>query len=248
MSDHHHNNLLYGRNPVLEALQEGKKMERVYLKDTLTGEYEKEIRKICRERDINLKKVPQIKLDKLVRNKNHQGIVAMGSIIDYVALDMIVPHIFEQGNNPLLILLDNVTDVRNIGGIARSAEVLGAHAIILSGRYAGMINEDSVKTSAGAITRISVCREKNTIDCILALQSLGIIVLGTSLSAKEEAQSIDLKEPICLVLGSEGKGLHHTVESACDGLIRIPQVGITDSLNVSVSAGILIYEAQRQRG
>lgn len=222
-------------------------MERVYLKDSISGDFEKDIRQLCRDQDISLKKVPQIKLDKLTKNKNHQGIVAIGTIIDYVAMDMVVPHIFENGHNPLLILLDNITDVRNIGAIARSAEVLGAHAIILSGANAGMINEDSVKTSAGAITRINVCRERNTVETINVLQSYGIKVIGTSLNADDNIDQIDLKIPTCIILGSEGNGLDHTVEGACDSLIKIPQTGTSDSLNVSVSAGIVMYEAQRQR-
>jgi len=239
--------MIYGRNPVLEALQEGTKMECVYLKDNLTGEFEKDIRRLCREREITLKKVPQIKLDKLTRNKNNQGVAAIGSIIEYMDIDMVLPHVFEKGESPLLVLLDNVTDVRNIGGIARSAEVLGAHALILSGKYAGMVNEDSLKTSAGAIARINVCREKNTINTIEKLQAHGVKVIGTSLTSEDAIDKTDMTGPTCLMLGSEGNGLHRTVEAACDTLIKIPQVGTTDSLNVGVSAGIVLYEAQRQR-
>ena len=126
-------NIIYGRNPIIDALKDERRFERIYLRDSLTGEFEKEIRAICKARDIPLKKVPAIKLDKLTRKRNHQGIVGIGAIVDYQPLDAVIPHIYENGESPVLILLDNVQDVRNIGAIARSAEALGAHGIILSG-------------------------------------------------------------------------------------------------------------------
>jgi len=248
MSNHHTQDsmIIYGRNPILDALKEGKPFEKIFVRDTLTGEFEIEVRKLCKERGISLKKVPQVKLDRLSRRANHQGAVGIGSIVSYQSIDLIVPHIYEQGNEPLFVLLDNVQDVRNIGAIARSTEALGAQALILSGKQSGMITSESMKASAGALSRLLVCREKNTIDTIKALQSHGIKVIATSLEGGVNISSIDLAAPVCICLGSEGEGLHRTVLSACDQIGYINQTGQTDSLNVSVAAGIMLYEVNRQ--
>jgi len=241
-----HADLIYGRNPILDAIEEGKSFERIYLKDTLTGELEKLIRKKCKDLGIPLKKVPQIKLDRLTRNRNHQGIVGIGSIITYQEISMMIPHLYEQGIDPIIVLIDNVQDVRNIGAIARSAEALGAQGLILSGNHAGMITHDSLKTSAGALSRIMVCREKNTIKTIEELQTNGIKCVGTTLDQSSSLHNISLSAPICIILGSEGSGLHRSVIKVCDQLISIPQTGDTDSLNVSVATGIILYELSRQ--
>lgn len=238
--------LIYGRNPILDALDEGKSFERIYMRDNLTGELEKLVRQRCKELEIPLKKVPLVKLDRLAHNRNHQGVVGIGSIITYQEIDMMVPHLYEQGIDPILMLLDNVQDVRNIGAIARSAEAFGAHGLIISGKQAGMITHDSLKASAGALARIHVCREKNTIKTIEALRAHGIKTVGTTLAQSTPIYDTEFSAPICLLLGSEGDGLHKSVEQACDQLISIPQSGDTDSLNVSVAAGVVLYEVQRQ--
>ena len=238
--------LIYGRNPVLEAIAEGKSFERIYLRDNLTGPFEKEVRGLCKTHDIPLKKVPQIKLDKLAYNRNHQGIVGFGSIINYHDLGLLIPFLYEQGINPFLVLLDNVQDVRNIGAIARSAEAFGCHGLILSGKASGMVTSDSIKTSAGALSRIHVCRQKNTIDTLEELRSYGIATVGTVINSESPLYNSHLPTPICLVIGSEGKGLHHSVVSKCDTVVSIPQEGPTESLNVSVAVGILLYEVARQ--
>ena len=238
--------IIHGRKPILDALEDGKDFERIYLRDNLTGEFEKEIRQKCRERDIPLKKVPTIKLDKLTRKRNHQGIVGIGTLVNYLELSMVIPHIYENGENPLLILLDNIQDTRNIGAIARSVEAFGGHGIILSGNNSGMITPDSIKSSAGALTRLMVSRERNTTKALELISNYGINTIGTSLNAVDHVQDYQLKRPLCIVLGSEGKGLHISVEQTCNQLIKIPQSGNMDSLNVSVAAGIILYEIQRQ--
>lgn len=238
--------LIYGRNPIIDALEERKSFERIYVRDTLTGELEKLIRQKCKEQDIPLKKVPLIKLDKLAKNRNHQGIVGIGSIITYQEISMMIPHLYEQGIDPILVMLDNVQDVRNIGSIARSAEALGAHGLIISGKNAGMITHDSLKASAGALGRIMVCREKNTINTIHELSSHGVSTVGTTLSKSSSLYESSIKPPICILLGSEGTGIHRSVEEVCTHLVSIPQNGNSDSLNVSVAAGILLYEVARQ--
>lgn len=237
--------MIYGRNPVVEAIQEGKKFERIYVKDTMTGELEKEIRSLCKEHDIILKKVPLIKLDKLSRMRNHQGIVGLMSIIQYQSIEDIVPFLFEQGKSPVIIVLDNIQDVGNVGAIARSSEVLGAHALVLSGKHSAMITEDAIKASVGALFRIPVCREKNTIQIIQTLKTFGIAVVGSSLTTENVLEG-NLKGPLAVILGSEYDGLHHSIEVECDRLVKIPQIGNTDSLNVSVAAGIILYETLKQ--
>ncbi len=239
--------LIYGRNPVIDALDAGKSFERIYLKDSLTGIFEKEVRKRCSEQGIPLKKVPQIKLDKLSRNRNHQGIVGLGSIIQYQDLDMVIPHIYEKGEDPLIVMLDNIQDVRNIGAIARSAETLGAHGLILSGSNTGMITHDSLKVSTGALTRLLVSRMKSTLSAFRSLKGHGIKIVGTSLQSNQYLFDSSLEPPVCIVLGSEHSGLHRSVEQQCDLLVKIPQQGKSNSLNVSVAAGIMLYEIERQR-
>ena len=236
---------IYGRNPIIEALQQGKQLERVYLKDNLTGELEKEIRNLCKEHQVPLKRVPNVKLDKMVNARNHQGVVALMSLIEYQDLENVIPHLYEQGKNPQIVILDNITDIRNIGAIARSCEVLGIHAMVLSGKNSGYINEDAIKTSAGALFRLPVCREKTTLDVIQILDNNGIKIVGTSLRGKGTLSGV-LAGPIAVIMGSEYEGLHITIENKCNHLVKIPQVGSIDSLNVSVAAGIMMYEMMIQ--
>ncbi len=237
--------LIYGRNPIVEAIEQGKQLERVYIRDTLTGEIEKEIRHLCKTHDIQLKKVPGIKLDKMSNSRNHQGVAALTSLIEYQSLEDVIPHLYEQGKSPMLMVLDNITDIRNIGAIARSCEVLGAHAIVLSGKNSGYINEDAIKTSAGALFRLAVCREKTTLDVIGILENYGIKIIGTSLKGKSSLAN-HLSGPLAMIMGSEYDGLHITIEHKCHQLVKIPQVGSIDSLNVSVAAGIMLYEMMLQ--
>ncbi len=237
--------LIYGRNPIVEAIHQNKKFERIFIKDTLTGDLEKEIRALCREYGITLKKVPLVKLDKICHSKNHQGVAGFMSLIEYQELENVIPLLFEQGLSPVIMVLDNITDIRNIGAIARSCEVMGAHAIVISGKNSSIINEDAIKTSAGALFRLPVCKEKTTLNVIDIFNSYGIKSVGTSLRAKNELSG-NLQGPIGVILGSEENGLHITIEHKCQELVKIPQSGDTDSLNVSVAAGILLYELMLQ--
>lgn len=211
----------------------------------MSGDVEKEIRALCKDHDIPLRRVPLIKLDKLSRGRNHQGLVGVTTLIDYQQLDDIIPHLFEQGISPVIMVLDNVQDIRNIGAIARSCEVLGAHAIVLSGKNSGVINQDSIKASAGALLNLPVCKEKNSLEAIDKLTAYGITTVGSSLTASDDLSS-KMSAPLAILVGSEYDGLHITIEHKCTHLVRIPQKGTTDSLNVSVAAGILLYETMRQ--
>lgn len=238
--------MICGRNPVLEALKEGAEVSKIWLQQGTRGELEKEVRKWARERNIPVSFVPKAKLDKMVRG-NHQGIAALISPTDFTDLEDLIPHIFEAGKIPLLVVLDGITDVRNLGAIARSAEVLGAHGLIFPADHSAPVNEEAVKSSAGALLRIPLCRVKSLASALDLLSASGIHLAAADLQAEATIDLIDLTEPIAILLGSEGEGLsRHSLDRA-DHRFIIPQYGETDSLNVSVSCGIILYEADRQR-
>lgn len=238
--------IIYGRNPILEAISQKKEFERVFIKDSLSGEFEKEIRALCKENNIFLKRVPGIKIDKLTNTKNHQGLAAIISLIRYQKIEDLIPYFFEKGISPLLVILDNVQDVRNIGAIARSVEVLGADALVLTGKNQGMITKDSIKTSSGALFRLPVAKEQNTSNLIDKIKAYGIHVCGTSLRTGNFLDNSNLERPLAIVMGGENAGLHPQIEELCDQLIQIRQFGGTESLNVSVAAGIILYEISRK--
>lgn len=238
--------LIYGRNTIIEALQEGQSFERIYIRDTLRGEFEKEVRHLCNLHKIPLKRVPAVKLDKLTYHKNHQGIAGLASLIKYASIENIVPFIFEQGESPLLLILENIQDIRNVGAISRTAEAFGVHCLILSGGNSATVNSEAVKSSAGSLLRIPVCRVHSTEDLIRLLGDMGIRVVGTSSSADKPLFEADMTKPVAILLGSEGGGLSASVEDLCHTLVKIPIQGITESLNVSVATGIILYEITNQ--
>ena len=239
--------IIFGKNAVTEAFHTCQDIEKVYVLNTLRGEYEVQIRNLCRDKNVPLAKVPEIKLDELTKNKVHQGVVAQISPVSYIDYKDIVAAAFDRGESPLLIILDGVTDVRNIGAIARSTYFFGAHGMILSGSVGGRINEDTVKTSAGAILNLPVARASSLFNLISDLQSMGVKIVATSLKDAATPESIDMKEPMAILMGAEDKGLHYKVLEIVDEVIKIPSGNTFDSLNVSVAAGILLYECIRQR-
>jgi 23S rRNA (guanosine2251-2'-O)-methyltransferase len=239
-------NLIFGRNPVLEALRDGRPISRIWLQQGTRGELEKEIRHYARENVVPVSFVPKIKIDKLVKG-NHQGVVALIAPTEFTELEDLVPFLFESGKTPLLVVLDGITDVRNIGAIARSAEVLGADAIVVPVEGSGMLNEDAVKSSAGALLKIPVCRVKKIGQALDFLSASGILLVAADLQAETSVYDVDLTEPLALLLGSEGEGLSVKSLERADHRFIIPQSGDTDSLNVSVSCGIILYEISRQR-
>ncbi|MBC7884018.1 MAG: 23S rRNA (guanosine(2251)-2'-O)-methyltransferase RlmB [Saprospiraceae bacterium] len=239
--------LIYGRNAVIEAFDAGLDIEKVFVLNNIRGEYEIKIRNLCKVANVPLAKVPEIKLNELSKYKAHQGIIAMISPIKYYEFQDIISSAFDQGRIPLVVVLDGVTDVRNIGAIARSAYYFGADALIISGNFAGSINEDTVKTSAGAILKLSVCRTSSLLSLVSNLQSSGLKVVATSLKDSIEPEKSDMKEPLAIILGAEDKGLHYKVLELVDEVIKIPSFNDFDSLNVSVAAGILLYECKKQR-
>jgi len=238
--------MIYGRHPVLEALEQGQVMERVLFQQGITGPFEREVRQHCKSLGIPLSVVPKEKLDRVVR-RNHQGIIGWLPLIQYQSLDQLLPFLFEQGKSPLLILTDGVTDVRNFGAIARSAEVCGADGLITSLKGGASVTADGIKASAGALNRIAVCREKSLISAIELLKNSGVQVLVSHLEGAALVRSVDFAPPTALVLGSEGNGVSPAVVRLADQTFRIPQAGTLNSFNVSVAAGIMLYEAMLGR-
>lgn len=239
-------NIIYGRHPVIEAVKAGKSIDKVMLQQNIRGEYEKELRFLCRKHEVQLQVVPKERLNRFT-NGNHQGVIGFVSLLEYQSIENVLPMVYEQSQTPLFLILDGVTDVRNFGAIARSAEIAGVHAIIIPQKGAALINADAIKTSAGALTKIPVCRENSLINTIEFLQNSGVQVFASSLEAEVLIQNLDFKNPIALIVGSEDVGVQQSVLRKADKTFIIPQVGTTDSFNVSVAAGIMLYEVMRQR-
>ena len=238
---------IYGRNPVTEALEKGKKIEKVFLQNNLTGDFEVQVRNACEERNIPLTKVPPRKLNDLSRSHNHQGIVAYISPVTYTTVDKLVPLLKSEGKIPLLVVLDGITDVRNMGAIARSAKVFGAHAIVVPAKGSARVSEEMVKSSAGAILDIAICRENSIPIALESLQMMDVKVYASDVNATKTIAEQDLKGPTAIVMGSEDKGVSRKAIQIADDTVKIPQVDSFDSLNVSVAAGIILYEILLQR-
>jgi 23S rRNA (guanosine2251-2'-O)-methyltransferase len=238
--------LLIGIRALTEAIHAGKEIDKVLVQQGLKGELIAELRLLMHKNNIVQQVVPLEKLNRISRN-NHQGVIAFISPISFGSLDNVIAHVFETGNTPLFVLLDGITDVRNMGAICRSAECLGAHAIILPEKGSAQINEEAVKTSAGAMYHIPVCRVKSIGDTVELLQQSGIQVVGCTEKSSTAIEEVDLTKPSCIVMGAEDTGISDVVLRKSDLLALIPMYGKTASLNVAVSAGIILNETARQR-
>jgi 23S rRNA (guanosine2251-2'-O)-methyltransferase len=239
-------NLVYGIHPVLEALHAGKDIEKILLSRELKTGQVREITTLADKLQIPAQKVPGEKLDSITR-ANHQGIIAFVSMIEYQPIEDILMRAYEQGRQPYFIILDRVTDVRNMGAIARSAECAGLDALIIPSRGSAQINADAVKTSAGALNLIAVHRSPNLKDTLKYLRDSGIRLIAVTEHASEDYTKTDLKGPIAFVMGSEEDGISPEYLKLCEARIKIPLFGTVGSLNVSVAAGIVMFEALRQR-
>lgn len=238
--------VIYGRHPVVDALKSGQPMEKVLLQQGVRGPFERELRQLTKKMNIPLQVTPKERLSKWTRG-NHQGVVGLLSPIKYYLLEDVLPGIFERNESPLILILDGVTDVRNLGAIARSAECLGAHALVIPKKGSALINAEGLKTSAGALTKIPVCRENSLASAIGYLKLSGVKIYSSDLQAEKRIQDIDWTGPAGILIGSEGKGVNPALGREADEAFIIPQVGTTDSLNVSVATGIILYEVLRQR-
>lgn len=238
--------MIYGLRPVMEAIDAGKEIDRIFIGRGARGELMQELKTKLRENQIAYTEVPVEKLNRFTR-KNHQEVVCFISAISYHSLAQVVPSLFERGVTPLLLVLDRITDVRNFGAIARTAECAGVHAIVIPSKNAAQVTADAIRTSAGALSRIPVCRENNLKQTVNYLQESGILVVAATEKGKDYHFKTDLKGPLAIVMGSEEDGVSPELLRICDQLLRIPMLGSVSSLNVSVASGIMIYEAIRQR-
>lgn len=239
------NKLIFGVHPLIEALEAGREIDKIFVRRGLKTDETQRIMAIARERIIPVQSVPVEKLDRLT-SRQHQGIVAFLAEIEYTQLDQLIPQIYEQGRAPFFVVLDGITDVRNFGAIARTAECAGVDAIIIPERGSVSVTGDAVKTSAGALLRLPVCRVSSVPAAIRLLRDNGVKVVTASEKANTLYTDEALVPPLALVMGSEEHGASDDTLKLSDAIVRIPQVGAIGSLNVSVAAGIVIYEALRQ--
>ncbi len=239
-------NIIVGRNPVAEALKQYAGIDKILLFKNASGDVINEIRKFAKEQNIPVQYVPNEKLNGLT-NISHQGVIAFRSAVKYQDLQQIIDWINDKGETALLIMLDGVTDVRNIGAIARSAVCCGAHALIIPEKGVGAINEDAVKSSAGALEHLNICRVNSLLKAVDDLHLNGIKVFTSEMSAKKKLYELNLTDPCCVIMGNEEKGVQQYMSKAADEHFSIPMKSEFDSLNVSVAAGIILYEAMKQR-
>jgi 23S rRNA (guanosine2251-2'-O)-methyltransferase len=238
--------LVIGRQPLIEAILSGRAIDKILFQRNISGESIGEIRKLARENNIPIQQVPPEKFFSITK-ANHQGVIAFAALIQYMGLQQVIDFILSEGNVPLFMMLDGVTDVRNIGAIARSAFCCGAQALIVPDKGIAALNEEALKSSAGALERIHVCRVGSLLKAIDTLHLNGIKVFTSEMNAAKKVYEVDFSGPCCLVMGSEDKGVQHYLGKASDEHFSIPMAAHFDSLNVSVAAGIILYEAMKQR-
>jgi 23S rRNA (guanosine2251-2'-O)-methyltransferase len=238
--------MIFGIRAVMEAINSGKEIDRILIKSGLSGELFKEFFDLVRKHQIPFQYVPIEKINKITR-KNHQGVLAFVSPVSYFRIEDLLPGWFEEGKIPLVLVLDQVTDVRNFGAIVRSAECAGADAIIIPEKRSARINADAVKTSAGALHLMPICRTRHTLDAVRYLQDSGLKIVAATEKASSIYTDTKLTGPIAIVMGSEDTGIDPRVLSLADERVKIPILGKIESLNVSVAAALLMYEVVRQR-
>jgi 23S rRNA (guanosine2251-2'-O)-methyltransferase len=240
------NTLVVGRAAVIKAMQEGQQLDRIYMQATVHGEVIDEIKKLAAAQLIPINKVPVEKLNNL-NVSNHEGCVGLISKIQFQDLQQVISFVVENGEVPLFLILDGITDIRNIGGIARSAHALGVHAIIIPDKGIGALNEDAILTSAGALEKIAVCRVQSLMKAVDDLHLNGIKVLASEMTAEKKSYECNFSEPCAIVIGGEEHGVYPALMKICDERFQIPMPGNFESLNVSVATGIILYEAMKQR-
>lgn len=239
-------NLLFGAHPVLEALKANQEIDKVLILNNLKTPVAKEIVELVKSKGISLNRVPQEKLNKITK-QNHQGIIAFASPVKFQEIRQIVPQLFKRTKAPFLLILDRISDVRNFGAIVRTAECAGVDAIIIPKKGAAQINAETVKTSAGALFNIPICKVGGIETILPYLIENGIKLVACTEKTQRMYTEVDYKQPIGIIMGSEENGIASSNMNKCDYIVKIPLVGKTGSLNVSVAAGAIIYEAVRQR-
>ncbi|MBP8782929.1 MAG: 23S rRNA (guanosine(2251)-2'-O)-methyltransferase RlmB [Paludibacter sp.] len=239
--------MIFGIRAVIEAIQAGSEIDKILVRRDMTSELSRELFTALNGLEVPVQKVPLEKLNRITL-KNHQGVIAFISPVTFQHIEDIIPSIYEEGRMPFIVVLDGVTDVRNFGAIARTCECAGVDAIVVPIKGGAALNGDAVKTSAGALLKIPVCREHNIVNALKFIASSGIKVVAATEKASQNYTETSMSEPLAIVMGAEDEGVSPEILRLCDNMVKIPMLGTIDSLNVSVAAGVLIYEAVRQRG
>ncbi len=239
--------LIYGTRAVMEAVRAGRPLERIFLQAGLHNDLIKELVQMLKDHGVSFSWVPPEKLNRLT-GKNHQGVVAYLSAVPFASLQQVVDHAYSQGRTPLLLLLDRVTDVRNFGAVARTAECAGVDAVVVEEKGSAPVTSDAVKTSAGALHHLPVCKVKSLRNAVKELRDNGILVVACTEKASDVMYQADLGGPVALIVGSEEDGISPELLRAADRLVKVPMKGQIQSLNVSVAAALAVYEVVRQRG
>lgn len=239
-------NIIAGRNPIIEALRSGQMIDKILLSKSASGEAINDIRLLAKEQNIPVQYVPIEKLN-VTTNVQHQGVVAFKASVQYHDLQQVIDWVISNGETPMFLMLDGITDVRNIGAIARSAVCCGAQAIIIADKGVGALNEEAMKSSAGALEKIQICRVSNLPKAIETLHLNGIILCTSEMKARKKIYQLNLTVPCCFVMGNEEKGIGKSLSDVADEPFTIPMSDNFDSFNVSVAAGIVLYEAMKQR-
>ena len=232
---------IYGIHSVLEAIDAGRTIDKIYVKNARS-----EVAQRARAAGIPLQVVPDERLNRITR-KNHQGVIAMMSAIEYVRLDSLLPSLFDEGVLPFILVLDGITDVRNFGAIARTAECCGVNAIVIPAHGSVSVGADAIKTSAGALNHIPVCREDSLSKAVKYLQESGCQIVASTEKSSQNYTTADYTTPLALVMGAEGTGISTDILRMADTRAAIPVFGNIGSLNVGVAAGVMMYEVVRQR-
>lgn len=240
------NDYIFGIRAVIEAIEAGKEIDKVLVKKDLQGDLAQELFAATRQAGVMVQRVPVERINRITR-KNHQGVLAFVSAVEYYTLESLIPSLYEAGEVPFVVLLDGVTDVRNFGAIARTCECVGANAIVIPARGSVSVNADAVKTSAGALHTLPVCRERSIQDAVRYLHDSGFTIVAASEKATCNYTEVDYTVPVAIVMGAEDTGVSPAVLRHCDEMVAIPMRGSIGSLNVSVAAGVMMYEVIRQR-
>ena len=238
--------MIFGVRAVTEAIEAGTSIDRIFMKNSASGDLTRNLSALAKERNIPVQRVPLEKLNRITR-RNHQGVIALISPVAYCDLEDVVADLFERGVLPMIILLDGITDTRNFGAIARTADCAGASAIVIPDHGSVSVTPEAVKTSAGALFHIPVCRCRNLLDTVRLLKAMGVKVVGASEKSSRDYTETDYKAPVGIVMGAEDSGISPAIIKECDDLVSIPMRGNISSLNVSVAAGVMMYECVRQR-
>ena len=239
--------LIIGRQPLIEALESGRAIDKIWLLRNASGDAIVRIRELAKQRQVPIQPVPVEKLNGLSRS-NHQGVIAIAALVQYLDLQEVIDHVVSTGGTPLFVMLDGITDVRNIGAIARTALCCGSQALIIPDKGVGALNEEAMKSSAGALDLIQVCRVNSLLKAVDTLHLNGIKVFTSEMKADKKVFECDFKEPACVIMGNEENGVQPFLSKASDQIFTIPMASGFDSFNVSVAAGIILFEAFKQRG